>query len=381
LYNALAEVFADERFVLAVTGPEADRLGVHSAKKYGTTIAKGRGVKGAHTDYRARWKSKTMQERYASTFLPWPDIDAAKALCFGGICVYKLKEDCGLSDEWLIEHVAPAIRAKFGDGVAAVLAKPLLWACLDGDCADMVPEYIRARIITALGEVSDRINVPDGENIVDKVYTIAREVEGEVVFTEVPTENSGVGSGAPIGDVEWKNAMFAKVVATQRTSIDTHNAVTSHYSEFSKRLKRVEQNQQRSELFRTSRAAAGGGGRVVGGGVPARDERLNPANLVACPKTIYDLWVEYTTGLGGNKAACEFTEHERGKVRYKYCRRKIVWDTISNMCRRNMSADVAIDRIYSQCGGVGAPVSKVIADLKRFRREGNGVLFITAGST
>ena len=110
--------------------------------------------------------------------------------------------------------------------------------------------------------------------------------------------------------------------------------------------------------------------------MPTREERLNPANLVKCPKSIYDLWIEYTAGLEGNKAACEFTPQERGKVRYNYCRRKIVWDTISNICSRNMSADVAIDRIYVQCGGIGTPVNKVIADLKRFRREGNPALFI-----
>ena len=201
-------------------------------------------------------------------------------------------------------------------------------------------------------------------------------MEGEVIFTEVPSDSSG-NSGAPVGDGEWKNAMFAKVVSTQRTSIDTQNSLTCHMTDVSKRLKRIEHNMQRSEMFQTSRAA-GGGGRVAGGGVPAREERLNPANLSKCPKTIYDLWIEYTTGLGGNKAACEFTQQERGKVRYKYCRRKIVWDTISNMCSRNMSADVAIDRIYLHCGGVGSPVNKVIADLKRFRKEGNPALFITA---
>ena len=79
-------------------------------------------------DYRARWKSKRIQEQYADTVLPWPDIKTASKLCVGGICKYKLKQGCGLSDEWLIAHVAPGIRECFGDGVAAILAKPLLWA-------------------------------------------------------------------------------------------------------------------------------------------------------------------------------------------------------------------------------------------------------------
>lgn len=51
------------------------------------------------------------------------------------------------------------------------------------------------------------------------------------------------------------------------------------------------------------------------------------------------LWDEYEYGVGGNKAAREFTPAERGKVKFKYSRRKIVWDVINNMCNRNISSD------------------------------------------
>lgn len=73
--------------------------------------------------------------------------------------------------------------------------------------------------------------------------------------------------------------------------------------------------------------------RQVGGGVPTREDRLTPAILCKTPKTVYDLWVEYTAGLGGNKPACQFTAKERGKVKFKYCRRKIVWDVIHELFR------------------------------------------------
>ena len=62
---------------------------------------------------------------------------------------------------------------------------------------------------------------------------------------------------------------------------------------------------------------------------------------------------------------------ERGKVKFKYCRRKNV---IDNLVRRRLSSDVAIDRVYAECGGPNAKVNDVIARLKQFRRTGNDAL-------
>ena len=86
-----------------------------------------------------------MQETYMDTVLPWPDIKAASVLCFGGICKYKLKESVKLSDEWLADHVCPGIQQCFGMSVAAILAKPLLWACMDEVWCDYVLDGLRLR--------------------------------------------------------------------------------------------------------------------------------------------------------------------------------------------------------------------------------------------
>ena len=94
-------------------------------------------------DYWARWQSKRIQETYTNTVMPWPDIKAALALCFGSICKYKLKESVNISDEWLAYHVCPGIQQCFGMSVAAILAKPLLWACMDEVWRDYVPDGLR----------------------------------------------------------------------------------------------------------------------------------------------------------------------------------------------------------------------------------------------
>jgi hypothetical protein len=59
-------------------------------------------------DYRAHWKNKRMQEIYADTVFPWPDIKASSVLCVGDMCKYKLIESANISDDWLEYVFAPA---------------------------------------------------------------------------------------------------------------------------------------------------------------------------------------------------------------------------------------------------------------------------------
>ena len=42
--------------------------------------------------------------------------------------------------------------------------------------------------------------------------------------------------------------------------------------------------------------------------------------------------------------------------------------------KRGLSSDVAIDRVYTECGGPNVKVNDVIAQLKQVRRTGNNAL-------
>ena len=103
---------------------------------------------------------------------------------------------------------------------------------------------------------------------------------------------------------------------------------------------------------------------------------VHPAILCNFPKNLYVLWAEYESGVGGNKPARLFNRAERGKVQFKYCHRKIVWDAVEALVQRGLTSDVAIDRIYSECGGPNTKVNDVIKELKHFRRVGNAALHI-----
>ena len=102
----------------------------------------------------------------------------------------------------------------------------------------------------------------------------------------------------------------------------------------------------------------------------AAEQVIFASTLCPNPRTLYNLWEEYERGIGGRKAASLFTTQERGRVKYKYCRRKVVWDCISALVRAGFTAQVAIDRIYNVYG-LNAPVTRIINQMKRDRNAGN----------
>ena len=96
----------------------------------------------------------------------------------------------------------------------------------------------------------------------------------------------------------------------------------------------------------------------------------NLATLSRNPRDLYLLWSEYEFGIGNRKPAREFTAVERGRVKYNYHRRKVVWDKIAELVQAGWTSDMAIDAIYNaygrhlpvrdtgrlsmQCGGIGS---------------------------
>jgi hypothetical protein len=68
------------------------------------------------------------------------------------------------------------------------------------------------------------------------------------------------------------------------------------------------------------------------------------------PRSLYLLWEEYENGIGRQKAARLFSREERGKVKDKFHRRKVVWDCVATLVRAGLTAHVAIDRIHQIYG-------------------------------
>ena len=96
---------------------------------------------------------------------------------------------------------------------------------------------------------------------------------------------------------------------------------------------------------------------------------FNRVTLRNQPRTLYDLWQEYSQGFNGQNPAKYFTPYERGQVKYKNTRRKVVLDQIVKLVNSGVSALVAIDMIYSFYGR-GRTVTQII-NLMRTDRNNN----------
>ena len=93
------------------------------------------------------------------------------------------------------------------------------------------------------------------------------------------------------------------------------------------------------------------------------------AVLSNMPKTLQALWNEYEFGIGNNKPAKLFTSCERGKCRYTYHRRKVVWDQIADMVRRGWDAQDACNKLYDVYGHQ-LSVTAIINQMRKDRRNG-----------
>jgi hypothetical protein len=57
-------------------------------------------------------------------------------------------------------------------------------------------------------------------------------------------------------------------------------------------------------------------------------------------------------GIGGKKAAREFTRSERGRNKFKSCRRMVVWKCIQRLLDRRGTVGSAVRRIHSVYGEI-----------------------------
>ena len=81
------------------------------------------------------------------------------------------------------------------------------------------------------------------------------------------------------------------------------------------------------------------------------------------------LWNEYLNGVGGRKPARLFSATERGRVKYKYTRRKVVWDLVRNLVNLGHTAERAIDMIYDVYGAQ-TNVSNIINRIRKDKMNG-----------
>ena len=111
-------------------------LGTHSIRKGAATQYARCGRNKDWVNRRGRWRGhKSIVDLSIYPGVPYPDACCATSLCGPlGPCMCVLREGAEyVTDTFLLEDVAPSIRAKLGDNIARQLALLLLWAALEDE--------------------------------------------------------------------------------------------------------------------------------------------------------------------------------------------------------------------------------------------------------
>ena len=171
---------------------------------------------------------------------------------------------------------------------------------------------------------------------------------------------------------QWLHAVYSKVYATQTKVNELENRQIESFAKLIKQLHRVQETAQRVAMAPVIRRRPPAARGVNTSDAPTRGG-LGPANLVNCPANLFTLWNEYEIGVGGNKAAKEFTTKERGRVKSKYCRRKKFWQAMERLISAGADSHTAIRRIY-EVYGENTKVSRILKEMTRHEARGGHAL-------
>lgn len=150
-------------------------------------------------DIQGRWKGKQhVLDVYDDFELPFPDAKVTGCLCMGGPCKYKVREDSGITNNFILQYVTPNIRRRLGDCVALILGAAILFYAYSPEGQEDVPPTILQRVCNAYNNI--RI-LPVEVNTVSRIPLHITGHEGEVYMDPLPifqpnnNGNDGGGNG------------------------------------------------------------------------------------------------------------------------------------------------------------------------------------------
>ena len=387
-------VFSHPSF-LAVTR-SLTKMGTHSVRKYPATYAHSNGCTYEEIERRGRWKrnGKRIVDRYVDPDQKWLDGKVAAALCVGGPVKYVLVEGSDVSIEWVRVNVVPGITRFFGTAeeddntIAEVLGLAVLWGCMDEVYSLKVDQWLLEKVRGAYDVVR---KLPVGVNPVEKRYLTVFPASGQLCVQDVGGINNNNNNNNNNNGYEFVAVHLLQQVQetlagiTEKLNNIPHemregkSEIKKQINIINKNLKRIgnlpfprvhniinNDENERNNNEPIEQMERGEEGRVGGDGPPPL---LVRADLTSCPRTLADLWQEYTVGIGGRKPAKDFTPSERGAVKYKYCRRRVFWDCVSKHVNAGFTADTAIDRIKAAYGD-RLSVYRILQLMRRDKKDG-----------
>ena len=95
---------------------------------------------------------------------------------------FLIKEDSGVSDDWILENVVPHIATRLGNSVATIMGRALLSACMEDEWIEAIPTELREEVQSAYTGI--RV-LEEGMNPVEKRSLIVYRVDNRLVIDEL----------------------------------------------------------------------------------------------------------------------------------------------------------------------------------------------------
>jgi Transcriptional activator of glycolytic enzymes len=328
------------------------------------------------------------------------DGKVAAVLCVGGPVKYKLKNNSHVTDQFLKDVVCPGIFKHFendsNNKIGHVLALPLLWAAHQPGLEHMMSNLVRMRIKEGYNGI--RGDNDADWNPVEKVPLVITRVENQLVIDELVARglDEAGAQEAPLaaaniqGTREHLQAVLNQVhhlrqevtgLGQQLAESDTQlwNRVSTRLTVMSDNINRLRAAAPFAAVVNAEAAVAPAANLAIAipagqPGAPVQPTRPAPVvTLSPSPKSLHDLWTEWTHGIGGRKPASQFTTRDKMAAgRFTYSRRNQVWRIIQRLVNAGIDSDVACDRMY-QAYGHNKGVNAIIKCIYDDRRQGRGV--------
>ena len=343
-----------------------NKTGTHSTRKCSSTWARSNGISKDDKDYRGRWKSKRMSDRYDDIQLDWIDAKVAQVLCPGGVASYHVI-DPAVTREFICQFVTPNIAEVFGIELAFLFGKAILWLAYSEHKELLLPQWLD-RITTAY---EDTRTIEDDAKPIEKRLVIVTGQEAQVFMEEVVVQNNNQDGTAPTPTTQERNdqatiALTSQVVALRQSVLAQSNTIENLRGTIVQQGRSINALVRRMDAnpVNMMRNAAAPNNRVnttnlrnIGGHVTSH------AVLMDRPTSLQQLWDEYIRGIGLNKPAKDFTPAERGhkKVKFKYSRRLNFWTMMSLLVSRGFSSQESMDMIYAHYGASKSPTAIIDA--------------------
>ena len=260
-----------------------------------------------------------------------------------------------------------------------------MWLIFSPVVDEYVPTEMKERVVSEWAHVrGGEIDGDDDEGqeinpIIQTAVTVSGD-HGAVFIDTVGGVEGEAGAGGVGGtNVSLRNQLIGVqscLLSMRQENLELRNAINTLKVNMERNLQMINGNVRRLAMrpvgVGTARA-------TTAGAVPQQQQRddaaaggdhaMMLATLMPTPRSLHDLWQEYQHGVGGRKPARLFSYSERGRVKHRYCRRKVVWDLIAGLVRQGHTANAGMDRIYAVYGGQTS-VTNIINGLKRDGKNG-----------